>query len=172
MEETKTAPKYESLVRILAKRSIDISGLMVGVETLEKSQMRSIPYRVVWMANPLRTICISDEVGEKTYVYHGFVDIASLAAHEKGEPIRGVPAVGVTCSDTYEMSLEQAIFNEIVSFTEDIEIITDVLSSLNPEFVPNAEILIYQSTLNAHESVLAEAGIIQENGIWYFGDTK
>lgn len=52
IEETKTVPKYESLVRILSKRNIDISSLMVGVETLKKSQMRKVPYRVVWMTNP------------------------------------------------------------------------------------------------------------------------
>lgn len=94
-EDIKMVPKYEALIRVLSKNGIDTSTLIVGVETLEKSQMRTVPYRVIWMADPLRTICISDQMGEKTYVYHGFVDINSLSMHEKGESILGVQSVGV-----------------------------------------------------------------------------
>lgn len=83
MSETRTAPKYEFLVRVLSKAGINISQLIVAVEKLQSTQLRSIPYRVIWLQNPLRTICVSDEIGEKTYVYHGFVDVVGLSVHQK-----------------------------------------------------------------------------------------
>lgn len=163
LSEMRTAAKYESLIRVLSKWWVDVSKLIVAVETLKQTQMRSIPYRVIWMQNPLRTICISDEIGERTYIYRGYIDIAWLATHQKWEPIQGLQAVGVTYSEGYESSLTKAIFGE----KENLAHIQSNTISEYSSMLPSSDIIGYQCALLAHKSELAEAGIILSGGVWY-----
>ena len=81
----KTAPKYAILLHILCTRNGDPSDIGIAEEVLEKEQFRKIPYKIVYVRTPvgIRTICTSDQIGEKTYVYDGMVDLAHWKESEK-----------------------------------------------------------------------------------------
>jgi hypothetical protein len=144
VESAKTAPKYERFVSMLSKRGTDLSKLVLGIETLEKNQMRKIPYRVIWMPDPDRTVCISDEIGEKTYVYRGSVDMPLLAMHKKGDDIFAIRVIAVPYSKSYEADLERAIFGEDAPTTGDNPVFQGA------ESVADAETAGYRSELLRH----------------------
>lgn len=80
-------------------------------------------------------------------------------------------AAGVQYTDNYESALYKAIFDEM-----EIEAggkLEKPISSVSViEKLPDPSIIVYQCELLAAEKELAEAGIFQIEGVWYFGDTK
>lgn len=62
---------------MLMRHGTELTDIAIVEETLEKNQMREIPYRIVYIRTPrgIRTVCVSDQIGEKTYVYDGMVDL-------------------------------------------------------------------------------------------------
>lgn len=84
-------------MRILLRRSVKLEDIAVTIEDLDNDQMRSIPYRIVHVRDStipsqdrIRTICVSDEIGEQTFVYDGFVDLTAFRSAEKGKPVQGI----------------------------------------------------------------------------------
>jgi len=49
--------------------------------------MRVFPYKIFHVTTPhgIRTVCISDQIGEKTYIYDGKVNPDSLISSKKDD---------------------------------------------------------------------------------------
>lgn len=109
-----SAQKYEIFLDILSEYDITNADIEASEEVLENSQMRAFPYKIFHLttSHGIRTVCISDQVGEKTYVYEGKVDADALISTKKGDPIGNIPVVWVSYRQNYRENLARVLFSE------------------------------------------------------------
>ncbi len=84
MKEISSAPKYKKLINILIEQGIDVKNLAITTEKLDKNRMRQYPYKIVHILgdNP-KTITISDQIGQATYVFDGYISLVDFINAEK-----------------------------------------------------------------------------------------
>jgi hypothetical protein len=83
LEAVEIAPKYRLIFDTLLQRGVNPLDIAIVQEELDRDQMRKIPYRILYVRLPAQesrearivTICVSDQIGERTYLYNGYVDL-------------------------------------------------------------------------------------------------
>ncbi len=178
IEPPRSGKKIEVLRRVLGAIGMNWSTLEGAVEQLRSGQMRSYPYHLLYLPSLDRTVVISDEVGEKTYVYKGILPPHQFEWAMKGKAIDGHSCKGIHFDSNYEVKLQKALTSDWKEEKEIViteEVRTEKGASFSPELIEKhglENLLTWHLQLVSSAPELAEAGIIYDNGIWYFEDAK
>lgn len=112
-------PKMATFFEILEAHDVNMSVLHIRTETVGHG-WRKLPYSIVYVPDARATVVISDEIGEKTYVFSGDVSPDSLRSARKGTDIGPSAPVGVVYGKDYAKRLESAIFGEAAKRAHEI----------------------------------------------------
>ncbi len=176
IEPTRDGHKIIVFRKILGDLGIDWSNLEGVKEELDRNQFRKYPYHLIYIPSLSRTVAISNEVGEETYVYKGIIPPDSFHMAMKGKPIGESPCKGIFFDSQYEenfieaLTMDWKVEEKIVPSEEDEQRLAGVFS---PELITECgleDLLTWHLELVAATAELQEAGIICEKGIWYFED--
>jgi hypothetical protein len=179
LEAVEIAPKYRLIFDTLLQRGVNPLDIAIVQEELDRDQMRKIPYRILYVRLPAQesrearivTICVSDQIGERTYLYNGYVDLWVLSHAKKWENIHWINCTGITYGEYFVERFVTALYGDTPPVHQRLEEKMPTNPFLHSSNL--SEIIRYQSQLLAITPELKEkAGIIQEEGIWYFDDAK
>lgn len=174
--EVAQAPKFQTFLRILNKRWISFDSLIVLEEDEEvlkaDKRMREIPYKIIYLRewDVEKTVLISDEVWQATFVYEWIIREDNFANFSKWEAIESIIPEKIVFWKTYNKRLEKAIFEkrEKQEVESGIYLIFEKWESLNIE----KEKTMYRSILLNYIEELRDAWIECMEWIWYFWDVK
>lgn len=80
----RTAPKFEGIMKVL-QETYSIANIVVSTERIDQNRMRRMPYKIIHILDKTHpiTITVSDEIGEATYVFGGYVSFMDLIDAKK-----------------------------------------------------------------------------------------
>lgn len=185
LEEVRTASKYEILMQVLSSLWVDPRNVSVTTEKIDPKRMRKYPYKIVhivWVPNPV-TLTVSDEIGQSTYIYPGYVDLSQFIEAKKGSLLSGVLPEEVIYGEKYREGLERVIGGMLLGDVKKLnnkEInekdLTEVWDHLSVQDNLTPEILRYQAMLLWAREELKEVWILERelDGkiVWCFDEAS
>jgi len=172
-QEPKQVPKFSLFLHILNEKWISFDSIMVLEEDEEllraDNRMRVFPYKIIYLRDwdIEKTILISDELWQATFVYEWIIREDNFADFSKWEGIESVIPEKVVFWTRYWERLDKAIFTKRESLPEESWIYINLSWW---ELDIEKEKAVYRNLLIESREELQEVWILSLNWIWYFSD--
>ena len=171
VEGKESVDKYRQFLNILLLININIEDLLIYEEKIDKDIMRQYPYKIIYISewNIDKTVLISDEIWQATFVYDWIIRIEKFENYEKWEQIEWLVAKQIPYSEKYLENLKEAILTEN---QDSLKADFKISAHKNVEWVVSLkDILKWQEFLESKKELLEnDANIFFEDWKWYFWD--
>jgi hypothetical protein len=165
-------PKLKTILFILAQNNIEFAELETSQGTVSKEQRREQPYFNITIPSLARSVYVSDEYGNATYIFdtnrvteEGFdpEDLSDLTKEEKNEYIKEYPGIGIrrVHSKHFAMNVEHNLFDDIPEAKES----TEEESKRENEYKPLIEPQSNEDVEVVPEGWMTNNGLAKEIGI-------
>jgi hypothetical protein len=112
-KEVTSAPKFEELKELLKEMKVEILG-KIYEETINEDRFREYPYKIIHIEvnGKKKTILVSDEIGQITFVYDGNIDKLSFKNAIKWYDINWVKVSKIKYLNNYSENLKKCLENQ------------------------------------------------------------
>ncbi|MCP4522986.1 MAG: hypothetical protein GY828_02075, partial [Candidatus Gracilibacteria bacterium] len=127
VKETRFAPKFNEVMSLLEKMGIEIQG-NIYEETISEDRLRAEPYKIIHIElnGKKKTLLVSDEIGQATFIYAGNIEALYLKNSIKGVSVNDIKVSKIGYSDNYSSRLESCLMDQdVFGYIEDEKIVND-----------------------------------------------
>jgi len=181
IEETTSVPKFQAFLTVLEQNNVSFEDLIVleeDEEVLKKDKrMRKFPYKIVYLTiNDIqKTVLISDEIGQATFVYEWVIVDHYFTEFSKWESIQWIEPEKIVYWKFYSERLQKSIFEEKQQLSTDRKIYLEIdqkeVAGEAKEGTKN-KIMWRNQILEIRDQLERDSNILCMDDVWYFWDAK
>lgn len=181
LEDKESIPKFQEFLKILENANVSFDNLVVyreQEEVLEEdNRMRNFPYNITHLrhGNIQKTILISDEIWQATFVYDWLIQEQHFREYSKWESILWLEPKKIIYWSKFSERLKEAIFSQEISgiIEEDSEKIY-LSENIGSDIPLEKKKALYRQQIFWEVTALKKVGIVYDEikNIWYFWEAS